>query len=165
MPLPLGRKLALSALLLGLSQAAGLSAQGMAGDGLPTARFIADELDGQSPMASYYRGLRAYRDGQFALAQPLLQQAQRELPGIQQQLQASFLLGESAYHNRDWPVVARTLGMLPRLTPEQMVMLAETRFALGQREQGRQLLEALRTNPPRDSALRARGAELERWLR
>jgi hypothetical protein len=162
-PFALGQRLALSALLIGLSQAAGVGGQAMHGDGLPTAKFIANELDGKSPMATYFRGLRAYRDGEFAQAQALLQKAQPELPSLAQ-LQASLVLGESAYHNRDWPVVARTLGGLPKLTPEQMVMLAETRFALGQRDLGRQLLQLLRADPPRDRALRARGAQLERQL-
>lgn len=165
-PFALGPRLALSALLIGLSQAAGVGAQAMHGDGLPSAQFIAGELDGHGPMAAYYSGLRAYRDREFARAQALLQQAQPELPGATQQREARLLLGESAYHNRDWPVVARALGGLPGLTPEQMVMLAETRFALGQHDLGRQLLQLLRADPPRDGALRARSAQLEqRWAR
>ena len=82
-----------------------------------------------------------------------------------QQLQASLLLGESAYHNGDYPEVARTLGSLAELTPDQRAMLADTRFALGQREQGLQLLERLRADPPRDHLLRTRAAELLRRVR
>lgn len=161
----LGRTLVLSAILLGLSQAAGLTAQALHGDELPTEAFIARELDGRSPSANYYRGLRAYRAGEFARAQPLLAKARYEVPTVAQQLQASLLLGESAYHNGDYPVVARTLGSLSELTPDQRAMLADTRFALGQREQALQLLDRLRADPPRDRLLRTRAAELLRNVR
>lgn len=161
-PLQLGRILGTGALLLALAQVAESTAARLRHD-VPSEAFIARELDVRSPMASYFRGLRAYRAGEYADAQRYFDRARHEMPTLaQEQLQAGRLLGESAYYNRDWAMVARTLGRSPELTPDQRVMLAETSFALGLREQGLQLIDQLGTEVPRDPLLRTKSVELLR---
>jgi hypothetical protein len=154
--------LLLCVLLIALAQAAGSAAKAMQGREVPTEDFIARELDGKSPtMARYYRALNAYYAHDYRRAQPLFAKARFEVPELAKQERAGLLFGESAYHNRDYAGAVAALGTKPKLSPEQGLMLAESRLALGQREQGFQVLDFLARSLPDDHALQARKRELE----
>jgi membrane-associated phospholipid phosphatase len=158
----LGRPLLGSAALLLLAQGAGFAGQAMQERDLPTAAFIARELDGRSPMANYYRALSAYYAGDHRQAQPLFARARFEVSDALKQQRAIALLGETAFRNGDHAVVTETLGTIPKLSPEQALMLAEARLERGQHEVGYQVLDFVSRSLPHDQDVQRRKAELER---
>jgi hypothetical protein len=160
--LRLRRPLLLATLLLVLAQAAGTSARALQGRENPTDDFIARELDGNSPMANYYRGLNAYYAGDFGSASHFLTPSLREVPDASKRARAHQLLGESAFRTGDARTAARELGAQIKLSPEQALMLAEARLQLGQRDLGFQVLDFVGRTYPSDSALQEHKAQLER---
>ena len=119
------------ALLLGMSVLLGLASRrvGLGGWNPPEA-FIARELDGQTPMADYFRGVNAQRRHDYQRAQPLLVRALPSIRDSAGRVRANLQLGESAFHNGDFATVTETLGKQPKLTPEQSRMLSHARMAL-----------------------------------
>jgi hypothetical protein len=160
--LRLRRPLAFAAILLALAQVAGLTAHALQGRENPTEDFIARELDGRSAMANYYRGLNAYYAGDFARGAPYLARAISEVPDPSKRERAHQLLGESAFHVGDAQTAVRELGGRPKLSAEQALILAEARLQLGQRDLGFEVLDFVGRKYPRDGALQAHKAELER---
>lgn len=155
------RPLVIAGVLLAGSEAAGLGAVALQGRDVPTEAFVREELDGRSPMASYYHGLNAYYAGAFARAQGYFAKAVHEVPDVAKQSRAYLLLGESAYRARDFRGAAETLGSQPKLSKEQALMLAEARLELGQRELGFQVLDFVAGAYPADDALRREKRRLE----
>jgi TolA-binding protein len=158
----LRRPLLISALLLVLAQLAGNAARAMLGRDVPTEEFIAQELDGKSPMAAYYRGLNAYYAHDFAHAREFFARSIGEVPDVKKQARAYLLLGESAFHVGDFRGAAQTLASQPKLTAEQALMLAEARLKLGERAIGFQVLDFVASSYPDDTRVQARKHALER---
>ncbi len=157
----LRRPLLLSGLLLVAAQGAGFLAIALHRPEVPSEAFVTRELDGQSPMAAYYHALNAYYAGNFKRAQPLFARALHEVPDVAKQARAYLLLGESAFHNRDWKAAIEALGSQPRLDSEQALMLAQSRLELGQRALGLQVLEVVARSAPADPVVRAHLRKLE----
>jgi hypothetical protein len=128
--------LLVTALLLVLAQGASVLASAIATRDLPTAEFIARELDGKSPMASYYRGLRAYYAGDCAQVERLMAQAGREVPDAAKRTRSGLLRGECAYRSGNFAAALGRLRGARELTPEQVLMLADAELRAGKREDG-----------------------------
>jgi membrane-associated phospholipid phosphatase len=129
----LRQPLVVGALLLAVAGVFGFGAHVSQGPFLPDEAFIRRELDGKSPVASLYRALRAHAEGDHRRAQPLFEEAIREAPDEATQTRAMTLLGESAFHNRDYVLVVAMLGPQDELSPEMVGMLAVARRALDAR--------------------------------
>ncbi len=135
----------LMALLLILGEAAGLWARNSHWPYAPDFAFVERELNGRSPLADFYRGRRAFKEGDFVLAQQALS---RGLPRLTQADHARlswFLLGQSAFRNEDWPAVVDNLGRLSKrsLGPRVGLMLAQAHLHLGHESEGFAVLDEL----------------------
>jgi hypothetical protein len=159
--LRLWRPLSLSAVLLVLGQVTGLAALGLQQRDVPTEEFITRELDGKSPMATYYRGLNAYYRSDFARAKHLFAKALLEVPDVKKQARTYVLLGESSYFDRDWQRAIHALSSQPALAPHQRLMLAEARLRVGQRELAFSELDMLAASVPGNAEVQARKRRLE----
>ena len=124
------RQVALTAELLALSMLLGMEAERSFGRFIPNERFIARELDGKTPLAGYYRAVRAQSAKDFQTAQPLLA---RVLPSIRDsaaRVRANLELAESAYHNGDYATAVSAFDGTRRLTQAQSRMLARAKAEL-----------------------------------
>jgi membrane-associated phospholipid phosphatase len=140
----------LTALLLALTHASSYLATALVGgpSPLPTEDFIARELDGKSPMANYYRGLRAYQAQKYALAQTLLGKALREVPSDEARDSALGTLALSAYFNHDYPTVVAAASKLNAVPSGLALIVAESLVRTGKPEAGFHLLDAVAADHP-----------------
>src|SRR5262249_5238024 len=127
----------------------------------PSEAFLREELDGNSPTASYYRAQRAFAAKDYTRAESLFARAIHELPSRSEQARAYAWLGTSAYRAGHFALAAQTFAWQPELGAEQSLMLAEARLALGERALGLQLLDTLRSEHADDAELLARIRALE----
>lgn len=121
---------AVTAGLLALSVFLGFASRGTSWRFIPNEAFIAEELEGRTPVASYYRALNAQRLGDYRRTQTLVAAA---IPGIVDsalQLHALAVLAESAYHNGDFATAAAAFARQPKLSRRQAGMLAQARAAI-----------------------------------
>ena len=151
----LRRPLLFGALLLVLAQGTSVLASSLQTRDLPTADFIRRELDGKSPMASYYRGLRAYYAGDCATVEPAMLRAASEVPDAEKRERAGLLRGECAYRRGDLPAALQRLSGHHTLTPEQALMLADAELASGKRDEGAHALQRVAQSAPDDPELQA----------
>jgi membrane-associated phospholipid phosphatase len=157
----LRRPLLLGALLLAVAQGASALGASLATRDIPTEDFIARELDGKSPMASYYRGLRAFYAGDCATVERMMARAEDEVPDPAKRARSVVLRGECAYKRGDFTSAARRLRHGTR-SSEQALMLADAELRLGRREAGLQELARITRGkgvPPEVQAAAARIAE------
>ena len=159
-PSELRRPLLVTVLLLVLAQGASALASGIATRDLPTADFIRRELDGKSPMASYYRGLRAYYAGDCAQVETLMARAEREVPDAPKRTRSQLLRGECAYRTGDLAAALRRLRGQRELTPEQGLMLADAELRAGERKDGVQALARVLHDPNVPPELRAAASRI-----
>jgi hypothetical protein len=101
--------------LLVLTVATGLGQLTMryGGPWVVSARFVQQELLGRNPTAHYYLGAIAYRNGDFASAQPELEIALKQPMPPERESKAARLLVESAFRNGDYQGVIRTVESRP----------------------------------------------------
>lgn len=142
-------RILLGALFLLLAHGASVLAGTLVGGStpVPSARFIARELDGKSPMAAYYRGRRAQEAGHYAQAETLLRRALEEVPG---EARTSVLgaLALSAYANHDYATVISAASRLHGLPPALALFVAESLIKTGQRRAGFRLLDSVAAGNP-----------------
>ncbi len=132
-------------LLLILAEATGLWARKFHWRFEPTMAFVERELDGRSTLANYYRGRRAFRQGDFTTAQAAMAAAVSEVNRPADARFAYRVLGRSAFYNEDWPTAIDSLGrfQLPALGAPEAVMLAQAQLKQGLREDGFRTLDKL----------------------
>ncbi len=130
-PGSLVRPLAVAGPLLGLALLLGLAAQRTAGRFVPGEAFIARELAGRSPMVGFYRGLLAHRHRDYRRAQPLFVAALGTMRDSSRRALALTLLGESAYHNGDYPTVVAAFQGRKGLWDRHQEMLERARGEVG----------------------------------
>jgi hypothetical protein len=129
-PGALFRPLAVTGPLLGLTLVLGLAAQRTFGRFVPGEAFIARELEGRSPLTTYYRGLDAHRHQDYRRAQPLLVAGIGAIRDSATQALAMTVLGESAFHNGDYATVVAAFGQREQLWVGHAKMLARARGEL-----------------------------------
>jgi hypothetical protein len=151
----LRRPLLVCVFLLVLAQATSVLASSLQTRDVPTADFIRRELDGKSPMASYYRGLRAYYANDCRALEPALARAASEVPDAEKRERAQLLRGECAYRRGDLPAVIERFAGRHELSPAQALMLADAELGTGQRAQGAQVLQRVANSAPGDPQLQA----------
>ncbi len=140
------------ALLLILAETSGLWARKYHWRYEPTTAFIERELEGRSPQANFHRGRLAFRQGDYPSAQAAMAQAVNELTRPGDARVAYLVLGQSAFHNRDWPAAADSLARfpLPALGPQSALMLVQAQLQQGLREDGFRTLDELARTFPDD---------------
>jgi len=144
-------RLLATALLLSLTFLEGAYGPMIAGQQppVPSAAFIERELEGKSPMASYYRGLRAFRAQDYTLAQHWLARAIPEVPVAQARVSALGDLAVSAYFNRDYRTVVWAARRLGKGFPAGLaLMIAESMVRTGQEREGFELLDRVAASHP-----------------
>ena len=154
----LRRRLLITALLLVLTLAEGVFAPMIAGPqpAVPSAEFIARELEGKSPVVSYYRGLRAARAEDYPLAQHWLVKAIPELPDATLRNNALSELTLSAYYNRDYRLVVWAGRRLREGFPAGIaLMLAESLVRTGSAREGFDLLDRVAASNPGQPEVKA----------
>ena len=150
----LRRSLLIAALLLVVAQGTGALAEALAGRDVPTEEFVARELDGKSPMASYYRGLRAYYAGDCTSVARHMTLAASEVPDADKRARAGLLRGECAYRMHDFATALALLREQRKLSAEQALMLADAELSAGDRAAGTNALKQVLGNPQVDPAMR-----------
>jgi membrane-associated phospholipid phosphatase len=130
------RPLALTALLLALAMLLGLAAENYSGRFLPTEGFIAHELEGKTPLAGYYRALRARESKDFQTAQSLLAGVLPSIRDSAVRVRARLELAESAFHNGDFAAAVSAFDGAGRLTPVQVQMKARANAELARPDRG-----------------------------
>lgn len=141
-------------LLVLLAEAAGLWARKFHWHYDPTVAFIERELEGRSPVAKFHRGRRAYRQGDFRLAQEQLAGSLETLFRPADARLAYLLLGRSAFENGDWEVAIDSLERFPvtRIDPRDGLILARALLRAGEIERGFATLDEIarvRSDNPR----------------
>jgi membrane-associated phospholipid phosphatase len=130
---------------------------------VPTMTFVERELDGRTHTASFFRGYRAYLDGDYAQAEAVLARAAQEgqRPGLR--TRAVKMAAAAAYEIEDWAAVIRYLQDVPLidLGVEEGLRLVEARLGAGERSAGLETLDALIEYFPDASALEERKQTLE----
>lgn len=147
---PLRTQLLIMVMLLLLAEAAGLWSRNYHRRYEPDVAFIERELEGRSPLADYYRGRRAYLEGDHEAAQAAMAAAVDVVSQPNHVRSAHQILGISASFNGDWPTAAEHLGgfPLPVLGPRAAIMLAQAQLEAGLRDAGFETLdEAARLFP------------------
>ena len=159
----LRRRLALTGALLALTVLEGIFAPRLAGPQppLPSAAFIERELEGKSPVAGYYRGRRALRDGDYALAQQWLAATLPEAPDASVRNGALADLAVAAYFNQDYRTAVWAARRLEQgLPPELALVLAEALIRTGSQREGFELLDRTAARHPDHPQIKALQAQL-----
>jgi len=148
--LPLTTHALATGLLLALTQAVGFGAGELAAASpeLPTPGFVERELAGRSPMAHYYRGLHAHRDGRHAEARVHLERATGEVPVEWARIAARDLQARSAFHEGDWPAVLASAAEVGQLRPGLALMVAESLVRSGRAAEGDALFDRIEAEFP-----------------
>jgi len=107
------RKLAVTALLLGLSELTGQIAASDNTGWTPSVRFAERELVGRSDLAHYYLGGAAYAAQDFATAAREFDLATREVRSEPDRLKAGASLARAAYFGGDYPRAIAAFRALP----------------------------------------------------
>jgi membrane-associated phospholipid phosphatase len=136
-------------LLLALTHASGVYGPALTGglNPLPSEEFIARELDRRSPMASYYRGMRAFDAGRYAEAKRLLLEAAKEVPAASRGATFGTLV-LTAYEDHDYATVLSVAQHLDGMPPGVALIVAESLVRTGQHTRGFELLESVARDHP-----------------
>ena len=143
--LPLSTHALTTGLLLAMTQGVGFAAGEIANASpeLPTPEFVERELVGKSPMASYYQGLHAHRDGRHAAARAALERAAVEAPAPWARVAARDLQARSAFHEGDYPAVLVAAAQVGQLRPGLALMVAESLMRTGDDAAGNALFDRI----------------------
>jgi membrane-associated phospholipid phosphatase len=155
-------RIAVTALLVFFTHSSGYLASALTGgpNPLPSAEFIARELDGKSPVATYYRGMRAYEANEYPSAQALLTKAALEMPPDSPQDSAFGTLALAAYFNHDYPSVLHAAAKLQSAPPALGLVIAESLVRTGQPHEGFRLLAKIAADHPDEPEVREITARL-----
>jgi membrane-associated phospholipid phosphatase len=158
----LRKQLLATGLLLSLTLLEGAYGPMIAGQQppVPSAEFIERELEGKSPMASYYRGLRAFRAKNHVLAQHWLARAVPEVPPSRRE-SAITNLAVTAYLNDDYRTVVWASRRLSTGFPTPLaLMIAKSMVRTGEQREGFELLDRVAAKAPDDPYVKQVVAEL-----
>ena len=146
----LRKRLLATGLLLSLTLLEGVYGPLLQGpDPVPTEAFINRELEGKSPMTAFYRGKRAFRDGDFKLAQHWFAAALPDIPDKSARLSALGDMAIAAYFNRDFRTVVWAARRFGKGFPAGLgLMIAESLVRTGEQQEGFQLLDHIAAAQP-----------------